>query len=139
MILRQLALALLLTTAIAAQEPAPAKKLGILVFPGVQVIDFTGPYEVLKGAHAGPRLLFDVVTVGISDDEFRASPGNSGIRMLADHTVDDCPKLDILVIPGEGPSLEGHADGRESAGESLDCGGAPGAGPRTARGPRRRT
>ena len=42
-------------TSIPAEDPAPAaaKKLGILVFPGVQVIDFAGPYEVLSGASSG--------------------------------------------------------------------------------------
>ena len=102
MLVRPLALFLALTGTLAAQETEPPKKLGILVFPGVQVIDFTGPYEVLKGAHSGGRLLFDVVTVGVSDDEFRAGQSDSGIRMLADFSLDDCPKLDILVIPGGG-------------------------------------
>jgi putative intracellular protease/amidase len=80
--------------------PAPAKKLGILVFPGVQVIDFTGPYEVLSGASSGGRTLFDVVTVGLSSEVFRAGCPERGIRMLPDVTIDDCPRLDVLVIPG---------------------------------------
>jgi putative intracellular protease/amidase len=80
--------------------PAGAKKLGILVFPGVQVIDFTGPYEVLSGASSGERTLFDVMTVGLTPEVFRAGCPQSGIRMLPDVTIDDCPPLDVLVIPG---------------------------------------
>lgn len=105
MTLRQplaLAFSLFFGATLAAQDAPAPKKLGIVVFPGVQVIDFTGPYEVLKGAHSGQRLLFDVVTVGVTGDEFRAGQANSGIRMRADHTIDDCPKLDILVVPGGG-------------------------------------
>ena len=79
---------------------ASPRKLGILVFPGVQVIDFTGPYEVLSGASSKGQPLFDVVTVGLSADVFRAGSPEKGIRMLPDVTIHDCPKLDILVIPG---------------------------------------
>src|SRR5262245_46106657 len=77
-------------------EVAPTK-LGILVFPGVQVIDFTGPYEVLTGADSRGHQLFDVITVGLTSEMFRAGWIESGIRMLPDVSIDDCPKLDILV------------------------------------------
>ncbi len=83
----------------AEEAPAP-KKLGILVFPGVQVIDFTGPYEVLTGAASARRPLFDVVTVGLTHDEFRMGWVEKGIPMRADHSIDDAPKLDILLVPG---------------------------------------
>ena len=115
MLLRHLALALLFTTPLAAQAPAPApaKKLGILTFPGVQVIDFTGPYEVLTGAGSGHRPLFDVVTVGLTHDEFRMGQLDKGIRMRADYALDDCPKLDILLIPG------GETDSVENSAEAM--------------------
>jgi putative intracellular protease/amidase len=115
MIVRSFALTLILGSALAsglaAQEPpAPAKKLGILVYPGVQVIDFTGPYEVLTGAFAARRPLFDVVTVGLTHDEFRMGQPGKGIRMLADYSLEDCPKLDILLVPGgETDSVEDDA------------------------------
>jgi hypothetical protein len=50
------------------EDPPPpsAKKLGILLFPGVQVIDFAGPYEVLNGATSKGQKLFDVMTVGLT-------------------------------------------------------------------------
>jgi putative intracellular protease/amidase len=85
-----------------AEDPAPAeaKKLGILVFPGVQVIDFTGPYEVLSGATSKGKKLFDVVTVGLTSEMFRAGSPENGLRMLPDVSIDDCPRLDVLVIPG---------------------------------------
>lgn len=110
--------AMLLGTAAAhgAQEapaaPRAPRKLGIVVFPGVQVIDFTGPYEVLSSAHTAQGRLFDVVTVGLSHDEFRAGDPARGIRMLADHSIDDCPKLDVIVVPG---GEVGAFDGDEHA------------------------
>lgn len=91
-----------LASTLPAQESRLPKKLGIVVYPGVQVIDFTGPYEVLKGAHSEGRHLFDVITVGVDREEFRAGMGDTGLRMFADFSIDDCPKLDILLIPGGG-------------------------------------
>jgi len=83
------------------ERPEPAdKRLGILVFPGVQVIDFTGPYEVLTGAFANGRRVFDVVTVGLSPGELDTSPPFAGLHMRPDFTLDDCPRLDVLVVPG---------------------------------------
>ena len=101
-----LAVAVGLAALVAAQQPTepkppPAlKRLGILVFPGVQVIDFTGPFEVLASVHFKRQKVFDVVTVGLSSDMIRTSPGFEGLRLTPDFTIDDCPKLDLLVIPG---------------------------------------
>ncbi|HZL99568.1 MAG TPA: DJ-1/PfpI family protein [Planctomycetota bacterium] len=82
-----------------AREPA-LKRLGILVFPGVQVIDFTGPYEVLSAVHFRGDKVFDVITVGLTADELRTSPGFEGLRLRPDATIDDSPPLDVLLIPG---------------------------------------
>ena len=105
------ALALGLAAPALAQGAPTPKKLGFLVFPGVQVIDFTGPYEVLADASSGHQPLFDVVTVGLTHDEFRMGGIETGIPMRADHALDDAPKLDILVIPGgETGSVSGNAE-----------------------------
>ena len=103
----------LLLAARPQEDPPPpdAKKLGILVYPGVQVIDFTGPYEVLTGATSKRKKLFDVMTVGLNADVFRAGSPEKGIRMMPDVTMKDCPKLDILVIPGgEVGAIEDNPD-----------------------------
>jgi putative intracellular protease/amidase len=88
-----------------AQEPAPEappalKKVGILVYPGVEVIDFAGPYEVLSSVFFEGRKVFDVVTVGPGPGTLRTSPGFEGLRLTPDFTLDDCPKLDLLLVPG---------------------------------------
>jgi putative intracellular protease/amidase len=91
--------------AIEAQPTPPAtnpfpKKLGILIFPGVQVIDFTGPYEVFTSARSNRRPLFDVVTVGLSSDMIQTNSGTTGLKITPDYSIEKCPKLDILMIPG---------------------------------------
>ena len=67
-------------------------RIGILVFPRVQQLDLTGPFEVfaslpetevrLVGKVRGP-----VTTV-------------TGLTLVADTTLDDCPRLDVLCVPG---------------------------------------
>jgi hypothetical protein len=56
------------------QPPPALKKLGILIFPGVEVIDFTGPYEVLFQGRSKGKRLFDVVTVGLGPEMIKTSP-----------------------------------------------------------------
>jgi transcriptional regulator GlxA family with amidase domain len=67
---------------------------GILLFDGVEELDFAGPYEVFGMARTeGDR----VVTIAE-----RAAPvrGAKGLRVLPDHTFADAPPLDVLVVPG---------------------------------------
>lgn len=84
----------------APQQPPALKKVGILVYPGVQVIDFTGPYEVLSSVFFEGRKVFDVVTVAPGPGMLRTSPGFEGLRLTPDFTLEDCPKLDLLLLPG---------------------------------------
>ncbi len=83
------------------RQPPPAmKKLGILVYPGVEVIDFATPYDILSKGMSKRQRLFDVVTVGLTMDMIRTGPEGSGLKMIPDYSIDNCPKLDIVVIPG---------------------------------------
>ncbi len=68
-----------------------AVKVAILVFPGVQIIDFAGPFEVFGQAR------YNVFTVGEKADEFSSG---FGLAMKADYTFGNCPKPDIIVVPG---------------------------------------
>lgn len=81
----------------------------ILLFNGVQIIDFAGPYEVLGQARdpAGEPLLAIATT----------SPGGTpitaamGLRVTPDHALEAAPAAHLLVIPGgdAGPCLEDPA------------------------------
>ena len=78
-------------------------RAGILIFPDVEVLDFAGPYEVFATTrldesrrHDEPSP-FDVKTVSPSPGVVAAA---GGLRILPDHGLDDCPPLDVLVVPG---------------------------------------
>ncbi len=83
-----------------AQPPPALKKLGILIFPGVEVIDFTGPYEVLFQGRSKGKRIFDVVTIGLGPEMIKTSPPWGGLKITPDFSIDNAPKLDILLIPG---------------------------------------
>jgi putative intracellular protease/amidase len=72
---------------------AGRKKVAILIFDGVQIIDFTGPYEVFGSAD------FDVYTVAET-----AAPVTTamGMKVVPKNTFADAPRPDVLVVPGGG-------------------------------------
>jgi putative intracellular protease/amidase len=87
-----------------AQSQAPTAKpklnVAILVFDGVQIIDYTGPYEVLG---SGRRR--NVYTVA---EKPEAITTNMGMRVVPNYTFQNQPKPDIMVIPGGG--VKQHLD-----------------------------
>lgn len=67
-----------------------AENVAILLFDGVQIIDFTGPFEVF--GQAG----YEVVTVS-------ATPSvttNMGMKVNPDFTFTNCPEAGVFIIPG---------------------------------------
>src|SRR6476660_930374 len=71
-----------------------AHTTGILLFDGMEELDFAGPFEVFAMAKKEGD---EVVTIAEHD---RPVQGNLGLRVLPDHTIADAPPLDVLVIPG---------------------------------------
>lgn len=71
-------------------------KIGVLIFDGVEELDFVGPWEVLSYANKLRPGAHEMLLVGT------ASPVRAcnGLRVLPDVTIADCPQLDILVAPG---------------------------------------
>lgn len=69
------------------------RDVAILVFEGVELLDFTGPYEAFHGAGG----LFRVSTV--SRDAAMLS-SNAGLTFKPSHSFENCPEPDIVVIPG---------------------------------------
>ncbi|MEU0492493.1 DJ-1/PfpI family protein [Nocardiopsis sp. NPDC006139] len=70
---------------------------GILVFDGVEELDFAGPWEVLATSalvrDRGDRVLL----IAETGDAVRCA---KGLRVLPDHAFGDHPPLDVLVVPG---------------------------------------
>jgi putative intracellular protease/amidase len=83
----------------ALRRHAERKKVAILVFEGVQIIDYTGPYEVFGQAGC------DVFTVAERSDTLTT---NMGMMIVPNFTLENCPHADIVVLPGGNvdPSLE---------------------------------
>lgn len=69
------------------------RDVAILVFEGVELLDFTGPYEAFHGAMG----LFRVSTVSRDGAMIES---NAGLALKPSHTFDNCPSPDIVVIPG---------------------------------------
>jgi putative intracellular protease/amidase len=93
------------TTTPALYAKVPVRNLAIFIFDGVQIIDYTGPFEVLGQAHDGQKKIFNVYTVGE-----KAGPitTNMGMTVTPKYSFADMPKTDILVLPGGNvnPGLE---------------------------------
>src|SRR5262245_33864270 len=79
------------------------RRVGILIFPEVEVLDFCGPFEVFSVARLDPALRreepspFEVATVAESRDPVVTT---GGLRVVPDYDFRSCPILDILVVPG---------------------------------------
>ena len=78
-------------------------RVGILVFPNVEVLDFCGPYEVFSVTRLNEERRreepspFEVLLIAE-----RAEPvvATGGLRVIPDATLEACPALEILVVPG---------------------------------------
>lgn len=80
--------------------------VGILLFDDVEVLDFAGPFEVFSRTRLEPGVdsrrstasaPFRVFTVGKTDDLVTAT---GGLQVLPDHSFEDAPRIDLLVVPG---------------------------------------
>ncbi len=79
------------------------KRVGILVFPNVEVLDFCGPYEVFSVTRLDEERRrdesspFEALLISESAEPVVAT---GGLRVIPDATLETCPPLDILVVPG---------------------------------------
>ena len=69
-----------------------ARQIGILVFPKVQQLDLTGPYEVFAS-------LPDTV-VHLVWKDLAPLAAATGLILQPTMTYADCPQLDVLCVPG---------------------------------------
>ena len=73
------------------------RKVGILIFDDVEVLDFCGPFEVFAVTGRREQLdLFQVHTMARS----RPVLARGGLSVNPHHTLISAPTADILVIPG---------------------------------------
>jgi transcriptional regulator GlxA family with amidase domain len=85
-----------------AKESAPyTKNVAIVIYDGVEILDFAGPAEVFAAASGygskGREKAFNCYTVSKTKTPL-VSQGF--IDVTPDHSIADCPKPDIIVLPG---------------------------------------
>ncbi|AJA46527.1 isonitrile hydratase [Clostridium pasteurianum DSM 525 = ATCC 6013] len=71
--------------------------IGILIFEEVEELDFIGPFEVLSYIN---KIKPESTNVWFVSDHEQIIQGFNGLRFFADYTINNCPHLDVLVIPG---------------------------------------
>ena len=77
---------------------AMAKNVVILLFDDVEVLDFAGPFEVFGATNElNGNAVFNLRTVSPARSVIRAI---NGLKVVADHTLEDCPPPHVLIVPG---------------------------------------
>ena len=79
-------------------------QIGLVLFPRLTQLDLTGPFEVLaRLPNADVHLVWKDLEPVISD---------VGLKILPTTTFAECPKLDVICIPG-GPGMNDLLDDSE--------------------------
>jgi len=79
------------------------KRLGIVVFDEIEVLDFCGPFEVFSVTRLNEERRreepspFEVLLVSQFN---RTITTTGGMKVQPDFTFENCPALDILIVPG---------------------------------------
>jgi putative intracellular protease/amidase len=81
----------------AAKGEKPKKNVAIFLFNGVQIIDYTGPYEVFINANYGGHSYYNVFTVAVATEPIKTI---GDMTVTPKYRLDNHPKVDILVLPG---------------------------------------
>ena len=88
-----LALLLFVSTATAADTPAAKRTLGVLLFPGFEMLDACGPMEIWGNLDKNITL----ITVAKTEGPVASA---QGVELVAQMSLAEAPKLDLLLVPG---------------------------------------
>ena len=74
------------------------RRVCIVIFDEVEVLDFCGPFEVFSVTGGRQGLTpFDVCTVS---EEMKVIKTRGGLSVNPGHTFESCPRPDIILVPG---------------------------------------
>jgi transcriptional regulator GlxA family with amidase domain len=79
------------------------KRIGIVIFDEVEVLDFCGPFEVFSVTRLNEEHRreepspFEVLLIAQSGEPVKTA---GGMKVIPHFTFEQCPSLDILVVPG---------------------------------------
>ncbi len=91
------------------------KTIGIYLYNNIEVLDFTGPFEVFATAqrlqamvsHNPNNQLFNVLTVA---EEKTTVVAQSNLQVLPSYSIEYHPHLDVLIVPGGVVTAEMNKD-----------------------------
>jgi transcriptional regulator GlxA family with amidase domain len=86
-------LAMVTTGAIHAEETKPTRTLGVLLFPGFEMLDASGPMEMWGNMGNKVRMVPVAAVKG-------PVASAQGVKMVAEYDFADCPPLDLVLVPG---------------------------------------
>ena len=82
------------------------KNVGIFIFDLVEVLDFSGPYEVFSCTRLAKKSSASILKLPPAFNVFTFSEKkkyistSGGLKIRSDFLLKNCPYLDILIIPG---------------------------------------
>lgn len=82
---------ILFSSSLWAENNSKRTTVGILIYDGVQIIDFTGPWEIF--GQAG----YDVITISKNGNKVTTA---MNMVVGADYSFANTPKFDLLLVPG---------------------------------------
>ena len=74
------------------------RNVAIIVFEGVNLLDFAGPAEVFSTAKGSNGSAYEVFTVASNKDAVESDHAVATVQ--PEYSIDRCPKPEVLVIPG---------------------------------------
>ena len=81
-------------------------KVGFVIFPELTQLDFTGPQQVLARL---PQSAMHIIAKSAS-----AVPSDSGLSLVPTHTFENCPRLDLICVPGGSTGVVQEMGDRET-------------------------
>jgi len=90
---------------VAGDAPAAPRNVAILVYDGVELLDFSGPGEVFAAARGPDGRAFRVFTVA---KEKRTVRSQNFVDVTPEFSIADCPEPDIVVLPGGNVPADDH-------------------------------
>jgi transcriptional regulator GlxA family with amidase domain len=81
-----------------SEEQHEKKKVAIVIYDGVYLLDFCGPLEIFNDAKINDTTdAFDVFTVATTEGKIKS---HTNTEILPNYSIANCPRPDILVVPG---------------------------------------
>jgi transcriptional regulator GlxA family with amidase domain len=79
------------------------KRVGIVIYEEVEVLDFCGPFEVFSVTRVSEERRRDEPSPFLPlliAEHSNPVTATGGMQLLPHHSMSDCPPLDIVVVPG---------------------------------------